>query len=170
MSLIEIVQQIQKSDNLKWKKELVCYLNGFEDINKLELWRSKNQEDILKPQWFHSAIGIYLLLKYPQLRKKDSFMNYVTENNIEEIILKVVIDILKEDEEGLFFMENSDKFIPSVNLIIDKHNQGSIELNHDNDTIKLNYNKPILSRGIFYSFCTISAIILILFTMRHIFK
>ncbi len=100
------------------KRIVCCTLNGFAsgEINKLYKFGTstssrtldiRNANDVgidgdtkMKPRYFHSAISIYLLLKYPKLRSETSFINIALRNNAESDFMKISTDILKMDPDG----------------------------------------------------------------------
>ena len=112
--------------NLDLKKKLCCEINGFygKQIHELHPFNKSvtGMELVMKPQTFHSALSIYILLKYPQIRSENSFINLITDRRAESVFMKLVTDVLSADDDGVDFIKSCDPHLTGLNIFIDEHN------------------------------------------------
>ena len=111
-------------------KGTICtIINGFPEteMNVLHRWNRSTDpksgiiDEVHKPQYFHSAVAIYIFLKYPKFRPKVSFMNIITKHNLETEFLKIAMDVIGADEDGVKFMEHSDILLQQAILVDEKN-------------------------------------------------
>ena len=116
-------------DVLDVKGLICCAMTGFsgEAITALHRWNrnldpmSTVQDIVMKPQTFHSAMAIYVLLKYPQYRPKNSFVTLILNRKAEDVFLKIATDILDADVDGHRFVEASDSLMRDVTIVDDRN-------------------------------------------------
>jgi len=105
------------------KKRKVCHLlvmgRRMDNFNVLSKWGTGEFE---KPQYMHSALSIYLLIKYPHLRPANSFVQLLIDNGQEHVDawLKIATDVLNDDPECAGFIKTSDEHFlqPDPNMMI----------------------------------------------------
>lgn len=105
-------------EQLDLKRDICILVNGESD-NKDKISRfGISNETVMKPQYVHSAAAIYIMLKYPGLRKDDSFIHIVLKSNLEEPCLKIATDVLSADPDGLNFINLGDSIFNSDSDVI----------------------------------------------------
>ena len=100
------------NDVLDVKGVICCAMTGFsgDAVNAPHRWNrnldpmSTVQDIVMKPQTFHSAMAIYVLLKYLQYRPKNSFVTLILERKADDSFLKIATDILNSDADGRRFV------------------------------------------------------------------
>lgn len=94
--IIELVKVVEHA-SLDAKKAVCCAVSGFRDPGMM----TKFKEDplIMKPQWFHSALAIYLLLTYPSMKPASSFIDLFI-GKCDRELLKIAVDVLSSDVDG----------------------------------------------------------------------
>ena len=120
--IIYHITMLSKLDNteetLKAKKKVCILINGQSknEHNSFKWNRSilPGEPDIVyKRQEIHSSAAIFMMIKYPHLRKDDSFIHTVIKSNLTDACLKIALDVLSSDEDCINFIENSDKIFNS---------------------------------------------------------
>jgi hypothetical protein len=121
-----------KDPEFHLKCVLCCTITGMSHTGVYELHKwAKNAEKenyiiIEKPQYIHSAAAIYLLITYPHLTGADSFMNSINSQQ-KPLALRLALDILNNDEDGVEFIKSSKEMFESKEVhIIDEHNNATI--------------------------------------------
>ena len=73
--------------------------------------RDRGTGEFKKPQYMHSALSIYLLIKYPHLRPANSFVQLIIQKGQEDINawLKIATDVLNDDPDCSAFIKTSDE-------------------------------------------------------------
>ena len=111
---IKLLSKLDNNDQVLNTKQKVCvYING-QSKNELNSFKwnrspSSGEQDIVyKSQYVHSAGAIFMLIKYPHLRKNDSFINIIINSNLIDECLKIATDVLMTDEDCYDFVTNSD--------------------------------------------------------------
>lgn len=115
-------------ETIKQKGILCTLINGKPEIIstvKTEWNRSIIYGEIdivMKPQYLHSAVAIYILIKYPEVRERhpDNFYEMISKSNIEKECLKIAIDVLKSDNDGISFINNSDNLCSMKPIDVNK--------------------------------------------------
>lgn len=97
----------------RWAKNPKATSDVIDGVNVIE-----------KPQYIHSAAGVFLLLTYPQLARSDSFVHGIPKEK-HKIVLKLANDILMSDVEGIEFINNAENLVSSITegktVLIDAH-------------------------------------------------
>src|SRR5437879_4768295 len=78
---------------------------------------SGNDDIVYKQQFIHSAGSIFIMVKYPHLRKIDTFIDVIISSNLMDECLKIAIDVLSVDEDCIDFLTNSDIIFDPENKI-----------------------------------------------------
>jgi hypothetical protein len=134
---VDRLSKLDSKESLADKKIYCCALTGFsgETVDQLHKWNRNIKpygkiDIVMKPQYLHSAMAIYVLLKYPQYRPINSFVNMIIQNKGEATCLKIAIDVLQEDPDGANFVLNSDALLNSKDMnIVDEHNNKVVSNN-----------------------------------------
>jgi len=100
-------------------------VNGFTDINK----EAKFTDDplVMKPQWFHSSLAIYLLLTYPSMKPPNSFIDELV-GKCESEILKIATDVLSSDDDGRDIVEHPELYFGSTVIDNNKGKNVAIQI------------------------------------------
>jgi hypothetical protein len=122
-----------KNSILHIKYVLCCTISGmvhektYEPHKWVKNMGNPNEEIVEKPQYFHSAAAIYLLITCPHLTGKDSFIKGINYKQLP-LALKLALDILNTDEDGVEFIKSSNEMFVSKKefCIIDEHNNSNI--------------------------------------------
>lgn len=114
---------LSNSDQLELKRTSCVLINGCSSTaNESLRWNRSYDPNILdiilKPQYFHSAASIYLLIKYPHLRKSDSFIHIIINSGLEEVCMKIACDVLNNDIDGVSFINNADYVFNNLDVVI----------------------------------------------------
>jgi hypothetical protein len=131
--IIDYIKILSISNNteefLNEKRSLCVLINGqSQNSQNKSKWNrsiSTGELDIVyKPQFIHSAAAIFMLIKYPHLRKNDSFIDIVINSNLTKECLKIALDVLTVDDDCSDFITNSEKIFNSemIVTIIDEIN------------------------------------------------
>jgi hypothetical protein len=88
--------------NLNDKKRCCLIATSFTlaDCDKQSRWLTSEEKTITKPQWFHSAFALYILLSRPGSAPKRSFIIPIIATDSREIFLKIAKDVLVSDSAG----------------------------------------------------------------------
>ncbi len=123
---------------LKLKKRVICQMNGFSGdaihLNHRYMSHIGTPKLVMKPQTFHSAVAMFILLKYPHLRKPNSFIDkIIAAEGAEAACMKLSQDILKGDEDGRDLIQNGDTYFgPNESyILVDDANQKIDKFNCD---------------------------------------
>lgn len=107
MDLSSLVQDM-KNVTLEQKRKICLQLTANNETTVPTKWNrdltSKEGEWVLKPQYFHSAAGLYLFLKYPHLRFESSPVDSILEKGFEKEFLNLASAVLSADPDGLSFL------------------------------------------------------------------
>ncbi len=92
----------QKILNLNDKKRCCLIATNFTlaDCDKQARWMTAEEKMITKPQWFHSAFSLYILLSRPGSASKDSFIVPIIASDSRETFLKIAKDVLVSNIAG----------------------------------------------------------------------
>jgi len=115
------------------KKKYCLLLSGF-TVDKMEKMHRWNELGtfIMKPQWFHSAMSIYILIKYPQFRTKTSFIQSILQENKTDEVFQMAIDVITSDENGMASIDGLNRMFDTHDIIIiDDHNKKALYGSHD---------------------------------------
>jgi hypothetical protein len=124
INYIKLLSNLDNTEETLITKHKICILVNGQSKNENNSFKwnrsiSSEKEDIVyKPQFFHSSAAIFMLIKYPHLRKNDSFINIIIESNLIEECLKIATDVLMSDKDGIDFVRNSDIIFNRENRII----------------------------------------------------
>jgi hypothetical protein len=122
--------------SLEKKRELVCILNGMPDSQALSRWMRKDKLIVLKPQYFHSAICIFVLYKFPDLRSKPSFYDKIAFHGVEKEACQLAMDVLNADDDGRCFLKDEWKELSGKCVMLDDHNQKIISRTQDGNVTR----------------------------------
>ena len=122
-SIIDDIILLSTLGDIDKKREVIHLICG----GKMEIFNVKSRwytGEIEKPQYFHSATSIYLLLTYPHFRPENSFVNLILKSGkqYEQAVLRMAVEILKSDSDGVNFLNNIDDNVKKDHafLIIDE--------------------------------------------------
>jgi len=124
-----LAQLADSACTLRQKQEICCNVMGFTGLQMDAMHRyqaSPTNKLVMKPQTFHSAVAIFLLLKYPHIRPKKSFVNIIIAQKVEDCFLKLATDILSQDVDGLDLIAHGDAMFcnpDQANVLVDDHNK-----------------------------------------------
>lgn len=111
---IKLLSNLDNTDEVLITKQKICVLVNGQSKNEFNSFKwnripSSGEEDIVyKQQFIHSSAAIFMLIKYPHLRKPDSFISIIINSNLMEACLKIATDVLNSDEDCYDFVTNSD--------------------------------------------------------------
>ncbi len=117
----EIIYYIKLLANSDDETLKVCILVNGQSKNEFNSFKwnrsiTSGKEDIVyKQQHIHSAVAIFMMIKYPHLRKSDSFVNIIINSGLMDECLKIALDVLNADEDCHDFITNSDLIFNSEN-------------------------------------------------------
>lgn len=111
---ITVLSWTRSNQELDLKKNICVLVNGQSANRDKELRWNRSYDPskldlVMKPQCFHSAASTFLLLKYPKLRKSDSFIKVVIASKLEDACLKIASDVLNDDVDGVSFLNNEER-------------------------------------------------------------
>ncbi len=120
---LKLLSKLDNTEEILVAKRKICvYLNGQSknEFNNFKWNRtpSSGQVDIVyKQQFIHSSAAIFMMIKYPHLRKTDSFVNIIIKSDLMKECLKIALDVLTADEDCIDFIINSDSIFNSSSNI-----------------------------------------------------
>ena len=131
---IKILSNLDNTDEILVTKRKICvYINGQSknEFNSFKWNRTPSSgkiDVVLKPQWIHSSAAIFMMIKYPHLRKDDSFIDIIIKSELMDECLKIALDVLNSDEDCIDFVTNCDLIFNSGHktIIIDETNDSVI--------------------------------------------
>ena len=89
--------------NLADKKRCCLLVWGcaLADFDKRVRWTVTDDEIVMKHQWFHSALGIYIFISRPASVPKRSFIDSITSAKARKVIKNISRTVLACDSDGV---------------------------------------------------------------------
>lgn len=113
--------------NLSDKKRVCLVTNRFtlDHFKSQHRWVNESDETVMKFQWFHSALSIYILLCTPT-KIENSFINDVLNTKTKSTFIAIARDVLMSDPDGVKCIDriNSDEEI----ILIDDQNKTQVKM------------------------------------------
>lgn len=137
VEIINAIRELSLLDNteeaLERKRKVCIFINGESGNEKnLSKWNKNPSAGrdsmiiVFKQQFVHSSAAIYINLKYPQFRRKNSFIDIIINSGLEKECLKIASDVLNADEDCIDFITNSDFIFNSdtkINIVDEKNDR-----------------------------------------------
>ena len=92
------------------QEQLLCLrINGFRDdqFGELHCW-GRPDSKMMKPQYLHSAMGVHIMLLYPQMRGPGNFVNNILDAKMEAEYLACADRVLRADPDGAVALAQTD--------------------------------------------------------------
>jgi len=99
---------------------LIATAFKLEDFTTQQMFEVRGEETVFKPQWFHSAIMLYMFLSQPNLASTQCGVHVIIETGMGDIFLAIAKEVLYSDADGVECVKVMDRESNKIEVNGDK--------------------------------------------------